>query len=179
MSLAKYDPVTIRTCHRLSWGTHYSSFAFGIHSISTIDHLSFFIATCLVYISIMITFFFIVVVMYVSCIYNYQCNQCLSPLRLWVRISIRARCTTFYDKVCQWPATCRWFSPCTPVSSTNKTYPHDITEILLKVALSTIKQANKLKLWYILLLFSPWIQLLVLTPLSTIFQLYRDGQFNC
>jgi ribosome-binding ATPase YchF (GTP1/OBG family) len=31
---------------------------------------------------------------------------------------------------------CRWFSP---VSSTNKTDHHDITEILLKMALSTIK----------------------------------------
>ena len=30
-----------------------------------------------------------------------------------------------------------------PVSSTNKTDSHDITEILLKVALSTIKQTNK------------------------------------
>jgi len=33
----------------------------------------------------------------------------------------------------------RWFSPCTPGSSTNKTDLHDITEILLKVALNTIK----------------------------------------
>jgi hypothetical protein len=32
-----------------------------------------------------------------------------------------------------------WFSRGTPVSSTNKTDRHDITEILLKVALSTIK----------------------------------------
>ena len=31
-----------------------------------------------------------------------------------------------------------WFSPGTPVSSTNTTDHHDITEILLKVALSTI-----------------------------------------
>jgi len=30
------------------------------------------------------------------------------------------------------------FSPGTPVSSTNKTYGHDITEILVKVALNTI-----------------------------------------
>jgi hypothetical protein len=30
------------------------------------------------------------------------------------------------------------FSPGTPISSTNKTDPHDITEILLKVALSNI-----------------------------------------
>jgi hypothetical protein len=37
----------------------------------------------------------------------------------------------------------RWFSPGPPVSSTNKTDRHDITEILLKVALNTIKQTNK------------------------------------
>jgi hypothetical protein len=37
------------------------------------------------------------------------------------------------DKVCQWLVTCWWFSPGTPVSSTNKTDRHDITEILLKV----------------------------------------------
>ena len=29
---------------------------------------------------------------YGSWIYNYSCNQFLSPLMLWVRISIRARC---------------------------------------------------------------------------------------
>ena len=40
--------------------------------------------------------------------------------------------TTLCDKVCQ------WFSPGTLVSSTNKTDRHDITEILLKVALNTI-----------------------------------------
>ena len=58
-------------------------------------------------------------------------------------ISIRARCTTLCDKVCQWLATGRWASPGPPVSSTNKTDCHDITEIqnvLLKVALNTIKQ---------------------------------------
>jgi len=59
------------------------------------------------------------------------------PLMVWVRISIIVRCTTLCDKVCQWLATDRWFSPCTPVSSTNKTDRHDIAEILLKVALST------------------------------------------
>jgi len=31
---------------------------------------------------------------YSSWIYNYLCNQCLLPLMLWVRISIRARYTT-------------------------------------------------------------------------------------
>ena len=34
------------------------------------------------------------------------------------------------------------FSPGTPVSSINKTDCHDIAEILLKVALNTIKQTN-------------------------------------
>ena len=45
---------------------------------------------------------------------------------------------TLRDKVCQWLATGRWFSRGTPVSSTNKTDRHDITEILLKVTLSNI-----------------------------------------
>ena len=79
-----------------------------------------------------------------SRIYNYLCNQqCLSPLMVWVWISIRARYTTLCDKVCQWLATGRWFFPGSPVSSTNKTDRHDITEILLKMALNTIKQTNK------------------------------------
>jgi archaellum biogenesis ATPase FlaH len=46
--------------------------------------------------------------------------------------------TALCDKVCQLLATDRWFSPGTLVSSTNKTVHHDITEILLKVALNTI-----------------------------------------
>jgi hypothetical protein len=70
---------------------------------------------------------------YGSWIYNYLCNQCLSPLMLWVRISIRVRCTTLCDKVCQWLATGQRFSPGPPGPSTNKTDRHDITEILLKV----------------------------------------------
>jgi hypothetical protein len=41
-----------------------------------------------------------------------------------------------------WLVTGRWFSLGPPVSSTNKTDRHDITEILLKVALNTIKQTN-------------------------------------
>ena len=42
------------------------------------------------------------------------------------------------DKLYQWLTAGRWFSPGTPVSFTNKTDHHDITEILLKVALNTI-----------------------------------------
>ena len=47
------------------------------------------------------------------------------------------------DKVCQWLATGHWFSLVIPVSSINKTDCQDITEILLKVALNTIK-SNKM-----------------------------------
>ena len=46
--------------------------------------------------------------------------------------------TTLCDNVCQRLATGRWFSPGIPVSSTNKTDCHDITEILLKVVLNTL-----------------------------------------
>jgi len=53
------------------------------------------------------------------------------------------RCTTLCDRVCQWLATSRWFSPGTLVSFTNKIDWHDITEILLKVAFNTIKHASK------------------------------------
>ena len=45
---------------------------------------------------------------------------------------------TLYDKVCQWLVAGRLFSPGTPVSFTNKIDRHDITEILLKMALNTI-----------------------------------------
>ena len=56
---------------------------------------------------------------------------------------ISAKCTTLCDKVCQCFATGRW---CPPVNtSINKTDRHDITELLLKVALITIKQTNKQK----------------------------------
>ena len=73
-------------------------------------------------------------------IYNCLCSQCLSPLMLWVRISIRARSTILCDKVCQWLATGRCLSPGSPVSSTNKTDRHDITEILLKMVLKHNQQ---------------------------------------
>jgi len=46
------------------------------------------------------------------------------------------------DKVYQLLAHGRWFSPGTPASSTTKTGRHDITEILLKVALKLQKSIN-------------------------------------
>ena len=60
--------------------------------------------------------------------------------------------TTLCNKVCQWLTACRWFSPGTPVSFTNKTDRHDINEILLKVALNTIT----LVLTLILIHFLDW-----------------------
>ena len=62
-----------------------------------------------------------------------NCNQCLSSLNLWVWTPFRRGVldTTLCDTVCQWLSTGWWFSPGTPVSSTNKTYHDDITEILL------------------------------------------------
>jgi hypothetical protein len=75
-----------------------------------------------------------------SWIYNYLCNQCLSPLTLWVQIRLRRGVLdiTLCDQVCRWLAAGRWFSPGTLVSSTKKTDRHNIAEILLKVALNTI-----------------------------------------
>ena len=45
----------------------------------------------------------------------------------------------------------RWFSPGSPVSSTNKTDRHDNTEILIKVALNTIYQSERFYFKLILL----------------------------
>jgi len=45
---------------------------------------------------------------------------------------------TLYDKVWQ------WLSPGTPASSTNKTVPHNITGIMLKVALTSKNQPTML-----------------------------------
>ena len=74
---------------------------------------------------------------YGSWIYNYLCNQCLSPLtlRVWTLFWWGVLNTTLCDKVCRWLATGQWFSQGTLVSFTNKTDLHDITEILLKWAL--------------------------------------------
>jgi len=52
---------------------------------------------------------------YGSWIYNYLCNQCLSPLTLWGRIppSRGVLDATLCDKVCQWPVLdLRHMRPC-------------------------------------------------------------------
>ena len=74
---------------------------------------------------------------YGSWIYYYLCNQCLSPLTLWVRILL-----------------------------INKTGHHDITEILLKVALNTITPpimltAGRREMRYMFVVF---IDLYILVP---------------
>jgi len=73
------------------------------------------------------------------------CNQCLSPLTLWVRIPLRLGVleTTLCDTVCQWIAAGQWYSLGIPVSSTNKTDRNNITEILL----------NTITLYCVLLVF--------------------------
>ena len=76
---------------------------------------------------------------YSSWIYNYICTQCIFPLTLLFQIPLR-QCvldTTLCDKVFQWHAAGRWYSGYSS-TSTNKTDRHDITVILLKVALNTI-----------------------------------------
>jgi hypothetical protein len=56
------------------------------------------------------------------------------------------RLAAAHDKLYQLLAHGWWFSPGTPPSSTTKTGRHDIAEILLKVALSTINQIKSKKI---------------------------------
>jgi hypothetical protein len=70
----------------------------------------------------------------------------------WVRArlcKLQKGCTRLAaasDKAYQLLAHGGWFPAGTPVSPTTKTGRHDIAEILLKVALNTINQINKIKL---------------------------------
>jgi len=112
---------------------------------------------------------------YDSWIYNYLRNRCLSPLMLWVRIPPSARCTTLCDKVCQWLAAGLWFSPGPFI---NKTDLHDITEILLKVALNTIKPKPNLIRLYWFTKGSIWMSFIVLlfTYLICDFMIYHASK---
>jgi hypothetical protein len=71
---------------------------------------------------------------YATSAYNHK--SCEFESRSWRGVLNTTLCDK--DKVWQWLATGWWFSPGPLVSSTNKTDRHDITEILLKVALNTI-----------------------------------------
>jgi hypothetical protein len=61
--------------------------------------------------------------------------------------------TTLCDKASQWLVTGQWFSSDTPISATNKTNRHDMTEVLLKVALNTIIPIIQI-IFFALVLFS-------------------------
>jgi hypothetical protein len=66
----------------------------------------------------------------------------------------------YSDKFFQCLATGQWFSPGPLVSSTNKTDRHDITEILLKVALSTITSTpNAVNMWVFLEIIILFVQI--------------------
>jgi hypothetical protein len=81
----------------------------------------------------------------------FYCSSSFFKLLSSIYISsyVLKKCSTVSVSVLQM-ATCRWFSLGTPVSSINKTDCHDITEILFKVALNTIKQTSK---WYIQIMY--------------------------
>jgi hypothetical protein len=70
----------------------------------------------------------------------------------WVRarfVNYKKGCTRFAatsDKDYQLLAHGRWFSPGTPTSSITKAGRHDITEILLEVALNNKIKSNQIKL---------------------------------
>ena len=68
----------------------------------------------------------------------------LSPLTLWVRIAPgRGVLDTTLCELCQWLTIGQWFSPSTPVSSTNNTDRHNITEILLKVVFNIVNKTKR------------------------------------
>jgi hypothetical protein len=70
---------------------------------------------------------------YGKLIYNYLCNQCLSPQRFEFEYRSGELYSSLCDKVGQWPATGWCFSQGTTVSSINKTDCNYLNEILLKV----------------------------------------------
>jgi hypothetical protein len=73
--------------------------------------------------------------MYIDRLFLSDFNFRFEGTRQW---NLRDDKEVIYGKVWQWLAAGRWFSPDTSVSSINKTDRHNITEILLKVALNTI-----------------------------------------
>ena len=75
-----------------------------------------------------------------------MCNQCLSPLTLWVWIPLRwgVLDTTLCDNL---SVAGLWFSTVTAVFSNSKNDLHYITEILLKVVLNIMTLTLTLNLY--------------------------------
>ena len=67
-----------------------------------------------------------------------QTRKARTPLIFYPFLKLVQINHTFFDNIDILYIACRWLSPGTPVSSTNKTDGHDIGEILLKVALNTL-----------------------------------------
>jgi hypothetical protein len=67
--------------------------------------------------------------------FNWSDHSCKCVLRVRMPFRREVIGTTLCDNVCQWLAAGRRFSQGTRVFSTNKTDRHDITDILLKLAL--------------------------------------------
>ena len=76
------------------------------------------------------------------------------------------------DNVCQ----CLWFSPGVLVFSTNKTNSHDITEILLKVALNTIMITLAPTIQSFFVYFYLYWNLIIPPSLSTSFSSAEESQ---
>ena len=100
---------------------------------------------------------------YSSWIYNYLCNQYLSPLTwVWIPPGWGVLDTTLCDKVCQWLAAGQWFSQNTLASSTNKNLPPRYNWNIVE---SGIKHYNPTSLY-------PW--LIFLEKFSSIQQLKHE-----
>jgi hypothetical protein len=67
-----------------------------------------------------------------------EIESCKTIVYLHWSVILRKSRMSLCHKVCQIFAAGRWFFPGTPVSSSNKTDPHDIAEIFLKVVLNII-----------------------------------------
>jgi hypothetical protein len=78
----------------------------------------------------------------------YYLQEVRKKVHYFVNTSITATCMSVegsHDlQLCQWLAACRWFSPGTPISSTDKTDRSEKTEILLKMAIHQTKNNRKL-----------------------------------
>jgi len=80
-------------------------------------------------------YYIVIIRIFLSTLIHYH-FRVMSYVHLW-KLTVQARCTRC-NIMCKELTAGLLFSPGTPVSFTNKTDRDDITEILLKVALSTM-----------------------------------------